>query len=279
MIALKSSGDHPWPWAHAGEEAEAVFQRTYPGLYAHLKPLEDALRKRQDHGRYWWELRACAYWDELTKPRIAYQDITWTANFCLTPADYLSNNTTYFIPSQDEWLLSVLNAPIGWWFAWRTAQHGKDEALRYFTSFMESYPVPQPDDMTVGECRTAVSRLVEIVRSHQETLRQLLDWLKVEHSIAEPSQKLQSSLQLDGESFVTEVRKARGKKNPLSLAALRSLREEHTRTILPAQALAREALGLERTISDLVNEAYALTPEEVELMWQTAPPRMPIPKR
>jgi hypothetical protein len=64
----------------------------------------------------------------------------------------------------------------------------------------------------------------------------------------------------------------------LSLAALKGLREEHTRTILPAQALAREALALERGINDLVNEAYGLTPEEVALMRETAPPRMPIPE-
>jgi len=35
---------------------------------------------------------------------------------------------------------------------------------------------------------------------------------------------------------------------------------------------------LERTFSDLVNQAYALTPAEIALMWQTAPPRMPIPR-
>jgi len=28
-------------------------------------------------------------------------------------------------------------------------------------------------------------------------------------------------------------------------------------------------------VADLVNAAYGLTPEEVALMWQTAPPRMP----
>jgi hypothetical protein len=33
---------------------------------------------------------------------------------------------------------------------------------------------------------------------------------------------------------------------------------------------------LEQQISDLVNAAYGLTPEEIVLMWQTAPPRMPI---
>jgi hypothetical protein len=49
------------------------------------------------------------------------------------------------------------------------------------------------------------------------------------------------------------------------------LRDEYTRS------LAAETLTLERTLSDLVNQAYALTPAEIALMWQTAPPRMPIP--
>jgi len=60
------------------------------------------------------------------------------------------------------------------------------------------------------------------------------------------------------------------------LADRRSLREEHERTIVPAQALIAEAGGLERQISDLVNEAYGLTPDDVRLMWVTAPPRMPM---
>ena len=54
------------------------------------------------------------------------------------------------------------------------------------------------------------------------------------------------------------------------------MRDEYTRTIAPARALAAEALQLERTLSDLVNQAYALTPAEVALMLRTAPPRMPI---
>ena len=42
------------------------------------------------------------------------------------------------------------------------------------------------------------------------------------------------------------------------------------------QAALREAERLERRLSDLVNEAYGLTPDEVRLMWATAPPRMPL---
>ncbi len=46
----------------------------------------------------------------------------------------------------------------------------------------------------------------------------------------------------------------------------------------PSRALAAETVALERTLSDLVNQAYALTPAEIALMWQTAPPRMPLTK-
>jgi hypothetical protein len=52
-----------------------------------------------------------------------------------------------------------------------------------------------------------------------------------------------------------------------------------TRTIDPARALAAETLKLERTLSDLVSQAYALTPAEIDLLWKIAPPRMPIAPR
>ena len=63
---------------------------------------------------------------------------------------------------------------------------------------------------------------------------------------------------------------------PLTAAGLQALRTEYTRTIEPARTLATEAQQLERRLSDLVNQAYGLTPAENALMWETAPPRMPI---
>jgi hypothetical protein len=66
IIVLKSSGDHAWPWT-AADDAEETFRQTYPVLYAHMKPLEEKLRKRSDKGRYWWELRTCAYYDTFSK--------------------------------------------------------------------------------------------------------------------------------------------------------------------------------------------------------------------
>jgi hypothetical protein len=52
MLALKSSGNHPWPWANADDQAEAVLAKTYPAIYAHLNQYRDALIKRQDQGEH-----------------------------------------------------------------------------------------------------------------------------------------------------------------------------------------------------------------------------------
>ena len=43
-----------------------------------------------------------------------------------------------------------------------------------------------------------------------------------------------------------------------------------------ARALVAETLKLEHALSDLVNQAYGLTPAEIAPMWKTAPPRMPM---
>ncbi len=72
------------------------------------------------------------------------------------------------------------------------------------------------------------------------------------------------------------VKRIRGKKQPLTAAGVHGLRDEYTRTIAPARARAAETVKLEGALSDLVNQAYALTPAEIALMWQTAPPRIQI---
>src|SRR5947207_13403252 len=55
-------------------------------------------------------------------------------------------------------------------------------------------------------------------------------------------------------------------------AEVKALKDEQVRSVAPLQALAAEARQLEGSVAELVNAAYGLTPEEVALMWRTAPP-------
>ena len=124
MIVMKSSENHTWSWSDAPDEAEAErrFKQEFPSLYEHFKPLQEfsdpktgklrGLRHREDQGRYWWELRSCAYYDVFERPKIIYQVIQYHARYCLDSDGRLGNDKTFFLPGADPWLLATLNSPL-----------------------------------------------------------------------------------------------------------------------------------------------------------------------
>ncbi len=276
MLALKSSANHEWPWTNAltEGEAETIFRETYPAVHAHLDQHRDALMKRQDQGERWWELRSCAYWDVFERPKIVYQEIQYHPCYTLDTVGMLTTNKGLFLPTEDLYLLGVLNSPLMWWHNWRYLPHMKDEALTPAGFRMEGLPIPKPTDEQRAAVETAVGRLIELAREQQEGRVAVLDWLRSEFAVEKASQRLQALATLGADAFVTEVKK--GSKKGLGVADLKRLKDEHTKSVLPLHALAREAERLERQVSDVVNAAFGLTPDDVKLMWDTAPPRMPI---
>jgi hypothetical protein len=173
------------------------------------------------------------------------------------------------------YILAVLNSPLMWWHNTRYLPHMKDEALTPAGFLMENLPIARPTDETRQAIAVAVQRLIDITADGHQGRRVILDSLKMDYAVEKPSQKLQNVASLDVETLTAEVKKARGRSKPLSVAQEKALKDEHARSIRPLQTLAAEAQRLERRVADLVNAAYGLTPEEVALMWRTAPPRMP----
>jgi methylase of polypeptide subunit release factors len=275
MIALRSSSEIKWPWTDQ-QNGEEVFAKTFPSVFRHMVELKEALIGRKNNVRFWWELSPFSAWSVFEKPKIVYQEIQFHPAYALEDEGVPSNNKTFILPTDDRYLLAVLNSPLMWWFNWRHLPHMKDEALTPAAFLVEEIPIVEPNGAVRDSTEKAVRRLIEITASQQQSQRTLLDWLRVEYSIEKPGNKLQAVAELDSATLVTEVKRIRGKKLPLTAAGLQALRDEYTRTIEPARLLATETLKLERSLNDLVNQAYGLTPEEIDLMWKTAPPRMPI---
>jgi hypothetical protein len=65
------------------------------------------------------------------------------------------------------------------------------------------------------------------------------------------------------------------KDNPARLTPTRTNCGTGAVVAVPLQTPAAEGRRLERCVADLVTAVYGLTPEEVALMWKTAPPRIP----
>jgi hypothetical protein len=252
MILLKSSENYAWAWSEAGDNAENIFAETYPSLYRHFKDFEDRLRQREDQGRYWWELRSCIYYEAFSRPQIIHTDITWRPQFALPDEPFHLLNTAYLWPTNDLYLLAVVNSPLMWAFMWRSAAHGKDEALRLIYSFVVSLPIAPPTDAIRAEVEPAVQQLIALTRERRQAMHEALDWLRVEFEIATPGQKIEAFPALDEEAFVEEVRKRRpraaGRLSPAGLRALREMFGQYTPRV---RALDETMQGFERRLSDL----------------------------
>ena len=186
----------------------------------------------------------------------------------------LGNDKPFFVPSADKWLLTVLNSPLMWRHNRRYLGHMKDEALNPAAWRMETLSIAPPTDEMRVEAE--VERLISLSKSDQEARRTMLDWLRTEFGVEKPGQKLEDFASLDADAFVEEVRKRRPKSEArLAPVALRDLRSSYTEMATPVREERAEAANLERRLSDLVNRAYGLTPEDVDLLWSTAPPHMP----
>ncbi|MEG4838992.1 Eco57I restriction-modification methylase domain-containing protein [Microcoleus sp. B9-D4] len=282
IILLKSSSDSVWPWSKANDKAEEVFAQTFPSVYKYMKPMQEKLSKRSDKGRHWWELRSCAYYRTFEKPKIIYQVIQTLPQYAWDNSSAYGNDKTFILANSDLCLLGWLNSPLIWWYSHRVFTQMLSGAISPMGYLFETLPIVPPTDSIRAEVEPIVSRLIEIAKTNQETHRDVLQWLEITYLINKLGEKLEDFSALSFAEFVAEIRKRMPKtksSDPLGVAGLKAVRETYNEYAPAIQSRKAEALRLEHRLSDLVNQAYGLTPEEIDLMWKTAPPRMPIARQ
>jgi hypothetical protein len=265
---------------------------SYPSIRAHLEGFRERLEPRpadwdvkahgdwpgRKPGRYaWYEIQdSVDYWRLFDRPKIIHTDIAWRPQFAFSESPMYFLNTCYVWPTADLYALGVLNSPLMWAYLWRNAQHGKDEALRLFGTFMTSLPIAEPTPEIRTEVEDKVAALLARTTETRNQTRELLNWLRHEFAVEKPGQQLEDVARLTGDAFIAEVRKRRPKGAPrLTPAVIGELTDTHARYAGPMQQRAAEIRALERRLSDLVNQAYRLSDDDIALIRRTAPPRMP----
>ncbi len=133
-----------------------MFRRTWPSIYDWWirEDLRDRLISRADQGRYFWELRSCAYYDAFDGPKLIYPDIYEHQSFAFDRNGYFAGNTCYFIPTDCVWLAATMNSSTTEWFYRQVSNSIRGGYLRAFTDIMKQVPVPKPDDSQKGALAT-----------------------------------------------------------------------------------------------------------------------------
>ena len=225
----------------------------------------------------WYEIQdSTEYWQEFANEKIIYQAIQFYPSYAIDLSGMLLSNKAFFIPSSSRPLLCVLNSPIGWWVSWRHYMHMKDEALSNDGVRITTFPIPLCLNNDEEKLTIVGDSLITLTNRVSGGCAGILDWLHYEFGLDRPGSSLSQPHELDAEAFAAAVRKALPKSRKLSASDIGRLKQEHSTTVEPMRRAAQEARMLERRLSDLVNAAYNLTPEDIALMWESAPPRMPF---
>ena len=194
LIAIPSGWTRSGMQRETPEPSEVAAWRwltvQIPPVADYLKEFEEPARKRQDQGDYWWELRACDYYQVLEEPKIVYPDIAKGPRFYLDAQGTYIGNTAYALASAEEWLLAILNSRLSWFCVARLSipfgTRGGRFRYRLIYQYMENFPVPNPPS---GEARAA---FVTLTRAMQD-LRQQGERALSEHDRALLSRQITST--------------------------------------------------------------------------------------
>lgn len=99
------SEDDAWQW----------FCSNYPAIAEWLIGFKKIAKDRTDKGDYWWELRACDYYDKFEQSKIIYQRLQVRPCFTYLQKDTYCKDTLWFLSVNNKALLPLLNSKMGWW--------------------------------------------------------------------------------------------------------------------------------------------------------------------
>ncbi|MCB5234063.1 MAG: Eco57I restriction-modification methylase domain-containing protein [Candidatus Cloacimonetes bacterium] len=149
----------PNGWTNSNKnsiEPETFFKSYFPAIHNHLKKMGDRQTKgkglytRDDQGDYWWELRACAYYEEFEKEKIVWQEIAQTNPFSYDDKKMYGLDTSRIMSGKHlKSLLGVFNSRF-FKYAFSTFYAGGSlgaKGIRFKSEFMKEFPIPENLDL------------------------------------------------------------------------------------------------------------------------------------
>lgn len=278
-------------WYKEQRDSYLIFTRRgieidqYPAIKQYLSSYRECLEpkpknwpsnqqwKGRKPGPYqWFEIQdTVGYYEEFEKLKIVYPDISQQAEFSLYTEKTYFANTVYFLPTDDPFLLALLNSNVIW-FYWRGISNAiRGGFFRLFTQYVETTPIPDATDAQKASIANLARRCQETAEARyaaQEAMRRRIPDLCPADREPKLNTKLQHWWTLDFKTFRAEVKKcfrtdillAERNEWDAYLSAERGKIEEFSRTL---DALEAELNQQVYALFDLTADEIALIEEEI----------------
>ncbi|MBO7492294.1 MAG: Eco57I restriction-modification methylase domain-containing protein [Bacteroidales bacterium] len=258
-----------WTQRERSFESEAdawnYLKSQYPSIAAWLEPFADKGRKRTDKGDFWWELRACDYYEQFAKPKIMYQAFQVKPCFIYDEQGFYSNNSMWFIPTHSKSLLAILNSKMGWWLITKFCsqiQNGYQLIWKYFGQI----PIPAiNDDSSLSSLAdTMLSLNADLQQKRIRFLRRLQENFC---GGACPAVKITGALEtFDSLQFADFLKELKKQKIKLTLPQQDEWEDYFNQYKTECNSLSELIAETDRKIDGMVYELYGLTEEEIKVV-------------
>lgn len=163
----------------ASKNAEICFKERYPAIYTHLLKFKDELKARNvaETGiRYeWYALQrfGSLYASEFLKPKILIPAIVKNASYAYDPKGiFYSNDKTSIIPTEDLFLLGLLNSKISDYYLHSIASTKQGGYFEYKPMYVSQIPILLVDSTNAG-MKTSHDQIVIYVTRMLDLYKQL----------------------------------------------------------------------------------------------------------
>ena len=252
----------------ASEKSENDFKERYPSIYAYLEnhKVKLSARNKAETGiRYeWYALQrwAADYYEEFSKPKIMYPNMTSLFPFIYDEKGFFGNDKTFMITANDDsvnlkFITAILNSKLCklWiWYNCPELQGGTREIRKvYFENFripldVDQQPLAKLADLQIQQ----VGQLLEKRTRFLHRLSENFEGIKI-------TTALQTFDQLDFKGFVAELKKQKIK---LTLAQQDEWEDYFNKYRQACQELSEQIKATDNEIDNKVFDLYGLTQEE-----------------
>ncbi len=218
----------PAGWTNMNKQdknAETYIQIRYPAIYNHLKSVQSkfelkskkvkrkGLFDRDDQGDYWWELRPCVYYNSFLSSKIIWGNLSTSASFSFDTDGYYINNPACCIPTNEIWLLAILNSSVATFFLRHKAIERQGGFIEQKPVYVKQMPVPDVNDEMRVLLAEKVEALLKFNVEKQDLNKQALEVLRAEYKLLKVSKKLENFLRLGWNEFIEELEKQKVRMN------------------------------------------------------------------
>ena len=241
----------------------------YPDIQEELDNYKDALIKRYDQGENYWNLRACAYYEEMQQPKIIYPRINNRGNFYFDEKGevfLLDNN--FFISTDSKALLALLNSKLVYFYLKNVCTTLQGGFYDFRRDKITTIPISNKFKDIGSELSKLSNSLIELNDGSNKVQDSFRKYFCIKFNLEKLSGKLENWHELDFSDFIKELNKAIKKTSGTSLTKKDEfewleLFEDNKKK---AQDLQTQINQTEKTIDTMVYDLYGLTQEERDIV-------------